>query len=144
MRTSLGYLALRNNEPAKAEQILNEVVRDDPNLRMAYPTLAMCYVQLGEKQRAEALIDEATLHASEADGEMSYRLATYFAVCGNKQLALRWLRKAIDRGNHNYPWFSTNPAWKTFHKDTDFVEILKEVHRDYIGYRRQWKQILAG
>jgi hypothetical protein len=57
------------------------------------------------------MITEETLASADADGEMAYRLATYFAPDGDATEALHWLRKAIYLGNENYPWFASNPAW---------------------------------
>jgi Tfp pilus assembly protein PilF len=74
------------------------------------PTLALCYVQAGERERAAALLKDDTLAAAEADSEMAYRLATYFAVEGDSSEALHWLRRAIYLGNENYPWFQKNPG----------------------------------
>ena len=51
-------------------------------MRLAFPTLATCYLQVGQRARAESLIEEESLAAAEADSEMAYRLATYFAVEG--------------------------------------------------------------
>ncbi|RDJ93229.1 hypothetical protein B4Q13_23295, partial [Lacticaseibacillus rhamnosus] len=45
-----------------------------------FPTLALCYVQAGQRERADSLIGEDSLSAAEADSEMAYRLATDFAV----------------------------------------------------------------
>ena len=36
----------------------------------------MCYVQVGERERAADMIEENSLAAAEADSEMAYRLAT--------------------------------------------------------------------
>ena len=95
----------------RRSRCLRECIRDENCLRLAFPTLAMCYVQAGERAQAAALIKEDTLAAAEADSEMAYRLATYFAVEGDESEALHWLRRAIYLGNENYPWFQKNPAW---------------------------------
>jgi serine/threonine-protein kinase len=55
------------------------------------------------------MITEDMLFA-DADGEMAYRVATYFALDGDATEALYRLRKAIYLGNENYPWFASNPA----------------------------------
>ena len=57
----------------------------------------------GRRARAESLIKEEILTAAEADGEMAYRLATYFALDGEATEALHWLRRAIYLGDENYP-----------------------------------------
>ena len=64
------------------------------------------------RRRPRSFILEETLSAAEADSEMAYRLATYFALEGDESEALHWLRRAIYLGNENYPWFSKNPAWR--------------------------------
>ncbi len=74
------------------------MTRDDSTLRIVFPTIAMCYVQLGDRKRAADFVLEETLAAAEADSEMAYRLATYFAVEGDASEALHWLRRAIYLG----------------------------------------------
>jgi len=81
-----------------AIEILEGVIRDDDSLRIAVPTLALCYVQAGARERAAALLKDDTLAGAEADSEMAYRLATYFAVEGDSSEALHWLRRAIYLG----------------------------------------------
>ncbi|MFP5207565.1 MAG: protein kinase domain-containing protein, partial [Acidobacteriota bacterium] len=109
--TSVGYQQMRLGNLPAAIKILEGVLRGDNSVRIAVPTLALCYLQSGNRARARGLLNEATLAAAEADSEMAYRLATYFAVEGDASEALHWLRRAIYLGNVNYPWFSRNPAW---------------------------------
>ena len=97
------------------------------------PTLALCYVQAGERARAAALLKDDTLTAAEADNEMAYRLATYFAVDGDSSEALHWLRRAIYLGNENYPWFQKNPAWNNLRTNADFERILEDLKK---GFRK--------
>src|SRR5580698_8248446 len=113
LRTSSGYQQMRLENLDKAIVILEGVIADDPSLRIAVPTLAICYVQANARERGAALLKDDTLAAAEADSEMAYRLATYFAVDGDSSEALHWLRRAIYLGNENYPWFQKNQkTWK--------------------------------
>ena len=111
-------------------------------MRIAYPTLAMCYVQVGERNRGASLITEDSLSAAEADSEMAYRLATYFAVEGDESEALHWLRRAIYLGNENYPWFAKNPAWNRMHGHTDFERILEDLKKSFRRNQKTWKRLL--
>jgi serine/threonine-protein kinase len=111
LRTSAGYQQMRVGNLAKAIEILESVIRDDASMRIAVPTLALCYVQAGKRQQAADLLNDSILAGAEADGEMAYRLATYFAVEGDSSEALHWMRRAIYLGNENYPWFQKNPSW---------------------------------
>ncbi|MBW4026021.1 serine/threonine-protein kinase [Acidipila rosea] len=142
LRTSLAYQHMRQGELRQAIGMLENVIRDDDSMRIAYPTLAMCYVQVGERARGAALIEEDSLAAAEADSEMAYRLATYFAVEGDESEALHWLRRAIYLGNENYPWFAKNPAWNRLHEHADFDRILEDLKKSYRRNQKNWKRLL--
>jgi serine/threonine-protein kinase len=143
LRTSYGYQQMRLGNLRKAIEILEAVLRDDVTVRIAVPTLALCYVQIGERSRAATLLQEGALAAAEADSEMAYRLATYFAVEGDSSEALHWLRRAIYLGNENYPWFSQNPAWDALRTNADFGRILDDLKRAFRKNQRTWKRLLA-
>jgi serine/threonine-protein kinase len=142
LRTSLAYERMRQGDLHEAIRILEHVIEDDNSMRLAFPTLAMCYVQVGERERAAALIEENSISAAEADSEMAYRLATYFAVEGDESEALHWLRRAIYLGNENYPWFSKNPAWNRLRGHTDFERILEDLKKSFRRNEKNWKRLL--
>jgi len=142
LRTSMAYQRMRQGEMLQAIEILEGVIADDDSMRLAFPTLAMCYVQVGERERAASLIEEGSLAAAEADSEMAYRLATYFAVEGDESEALHWLRRAIYLGNENYPWFAKNPAWNRLREHGDFERILEDLKKTFRRNQRNWKRLL--
>jgi serine/threonine-protein kinase len=142
LRTSSGYQQMRLGNLGAAIDILEGVIRDDQFLRIAVPTLAICYVLAGERTQAAALLKDETLGAAEADSEMAYRLATYFAVEGDATEALHWLRRAIYLGNENYPWFQKNPAWNNFRTNADFERILEDLKKSFRRNQKTWKRLL--
>jgi serine/threonine protein kinase/tetratricopeptide (TPR) repeat protein len=142
LRTSVAYQRMRQGDMQQAIGILEKVIHDDESMRIAFPTLALCYVQVGERERATALIEEDSLSAAEADSEMAYRLATYFAVEGDESEALHWLRRAIYLGNENYPWFSKNPTWNRLHGHADFERILEDLKKSHRANQKTWKRLL--
>jgi serine/threonine-protein kinase len=142
LRTSQGYQQMRMGNLHSAIEILEEVIQDDDSMRIAVPTLALCYVQVGDRSRAEALLKDDTLAAAEADSEMAYRLASYFAVEGDATEALHWLRRAIYLGNENYPWFSKNPAWNNLKTNSDFERILDDLKKAWRKNQKMWQRLL--
>src|SRR5271166_959496 len=142
LRTSAGYQQMRMGNLHSAIAILEDVIRDDDSMRIAVPTLALCYVQVGERDLAAALLKDDTLAAAEADSEMAYRLATYFAVEGDSSEALHWLRRAIYLGNENYPWFQKNPAWNKLRTNVDFQRILEDLKKGFRRNQKTWKRLL--
>jgi len=143
LRISLGYQQMRTGDLPKAIETLEGVIRDEKSIRIVFPTIALCYVQLGEREKAATFIIDETLAAAEADSEMAYRLATYFALEGDESEALHWLRRAIYLGNENYPWFSKNPAWRKLQGHTDFERILEDLKKSYRRNQKNWKRLLA-
>src|SRR5271156_1606670 len=143
LRISLGYQQMRTGDLPKAIETLENVIRDEKSLRIVFPTIALCYVQLGEREKAASFIVDETLSAAEADSEMAYRLATYFALEGDESEALHWLRRAIYLGNENYPWFSKNPAWRKLNGHADFERILEDLKKSYRRNQKNWKRLLS-
>ncbi len=142
LRTSSGYQQMRLGNLDAAIGILEGVIADDPSMRIAVPTLAICYVQTGARDRGAALLKDDTLAAAEADSEMAYRLATYFAVDGDASEALHWLRRAIYLGNENYPWFQKNPMWSNLRTNADFDRILEDLKKGFRKNQKTWKRLL--
>ncbi len=143
LRISLGYQQMRQGDLAKAIETLETVTREATSLRIVYPTIALCYVQLGDREKAASFIVDETLSAAEADSEMAYRLATYFALEGDESEALHWLRRAIYLGNENYPWFSINPAWRKLGGHGDFERILEDLKKSWRRNQKNWRRLLA-
>ncbi len=142
LRTSYAYQRMRLGDLRQAIEILESVIRDDDSMRIAYPTLAMCYAMAGDRDRAASFIEEGSMAAAEADSEMAYRLATYFAVDGDESEALHWLRRAIYLGNENYPWFAKNPTWNRLRGHGDFQRILEDLKKTYRRNQKNWKRLL--
>jgi serine/threonine protein kinase/tetratricopeptide (TPR) repeat protein len=143
LRISKGYQQMRLGQLSQAIETLEQVTRDDSTMRIVFPTIAMCYVQLGDRNRAAEFVSEETLAAAEADSEMAYRLATYFAVEGDASESLHWLRRAIYLGNENYPWFSKNPAWRGMADNADFQRILEDLKKSFKRNQKNWKRLLS-
>ncbi len=143
LRVSLGYQQMRTGNLAQAIDTLEAVTREETSLRIVYPTIALCYVQQGDREKAATFIVDETLSAAEADSEMAYRLATYFALEGDESEALHWLRRAIYLGNENYPWFSINPAWRKLGGHSDFERILEDLKKSYRRNQKNWRRLLA-
>lgn len=142
LRISRGYQFMRTGELERAIDTLETITREDNSLRIVFPTIAMCYAQLGQREKAASFIVDETLAAAEADSEMAYRLATYFAVEGDESEALHWLRRAIYLGNENYPWFSRNSLWNKLKSHGDFNRILEDLKKSWRRNTKTWTRLL--
>ena len=144
LRTTDAVWHLRHGDRRWAVGRLEDVVADDPDLRLAHPTLAIAYHQAGEAARAEALMTDELLALAAADCEMAYRVATAFAVAGDDGSALHWLRKAVHLGNHNAPWLVANPFWADLMaRDRDVRAVLRDVGASQAALHDRWRRALA-
>ncbi|MDZ7682041.1 MAG: tetratricopeptide repeat protein [Fodinibius sp.] len=143
LRTTKGYLFFREGGYEKAIPILESVIEEDPNRRVTYPTLAMCYIKNNQPEKAHNLITDELLSIAATDCEMAHRLATYFVVEENFSEAIHWLQKAIYLGYENYPWIAQNPIWKPMHDNPDFEDILSDLKRVHAKNKSRWDKFLA-
>lgn len=143
LRTTDAVWHLRHGDPHWGLGRLEEVVADDPDLRLAHPTLAIARHKVGEPTRAADLMTDELLAFSAADCEMAYRVATYFAVVGDAPAALHWLRKAVYLGNHNAPWLTANPDWAALREaDPDVRGVLRDLAAFQPALHARWRRFL--
>ena len=82
--TSAGYQQMRLGNLDKAIEILESVSHDDPLSRIAVPTLALCYVQKGEREQGAALLEGR--HAGRGRGRQRDGLQAGYVLCRRGRL----------------------------------------------------------
>jgi len=106
--------------------------RDEP----AVPLLAAyLYASRGERSRIDSDM-LAERPEDVLDGDRAYWMGGVFALLGEKQASLAWLRRAVELGNHNYPWFARDKNYDRLRGDADYERILTQVHGEWDRYRR--------
>ena len=88
------------------------------------PYLSMCLSALGERDAALNELTPETERVAEADPDVSYWLASAYLMMEKKDLALKWLERSIAVGNHNRPWFESDPVWRPMSDDPRFKELM--------------------
>ena len=73
-----------------------------------------------------------------ADGDRAYWIGSVYALLGEKPQALAWLRRAIDLGDHNYPWFVQDKNWDKLRGDRDYERMLAETRNYADKYRQEF------
>jgi hypothetical protein len=59
------------------------------------------------------------------DSEPKYHVASRIAYCGERDLALELLRRAVEGNYCSYPAFDNDPLFDSIRKTPDFAEIRK-------------------
>ena len=69
------------------------------------------------------------------DGDLAYWAGGMYALLGEKAPALVWLRRAVELGNHNYPWFQRDKNYDKLRADPEYQRIMADVRRRWEHYR---------
>ena len=73
-----------------------------------------------------------------ADGDRAYWIGSVYALLGDKAHALAWLRRAIDLGNHNYPWFVRDKNWNKLDGDREYEGMIAKLRNYADQYREKF------
>ena len=114
--------------PAEAEQILREVLQANPNLHGVRPTLAMCLSRQGKHEAALAELTDSVIRNASVDPDIAYAVGSVYALEGDTDQALGWLRRSISLGNGNKPCFEGDPNLKSLRGDPRFGELMKKIN----------------
>jgi eukaryotic-like serine/threonine-protein kinase len=71
-----------------------------------------------------------------SDGDRAYWIGSIYALLGENERALAWLRRAIDLGNHNYQWFVRDKNWNKLRGNREYQRMLAEI-RSHADKNRQ-------
>jgi DNA-binding winged-HTH domains len=58
------------------------------------------------------------------DGELSYKLAEFYSVLGDKASSLRLLKKSIDQGFFCYPYFISDPLLNNVRSEAQYAGLI--------------------
>jgi hypothetical protein len=99
---------------------------------------AMLHAARGERDKIDPRIfrykpDEVL------DGDLAEWIGSIYALLGEKEPALAWLKRAVQVGDHNFPWFQRNKNWDKLRGDPDFQHLMSEVE----GYWKHYVELFG-
>jgi TolB-like protein/Flp pilus assembly protein TadD/predicted Ser/Thr protein kinase len=97
---------------------------------------AIVHASRGERDRIDPRIFR-NKPEEVVDGDLAEWIGAVYALLGEKQPALAWLRRAVQLGNHNYPWFQRDKNWDKLRGDAEFQRIMSEVE----GYWKHYNEL---
>ena len=72
------------------------------------------------------------------DGDGAYWLGGIYALLGDRQRALDWLRRTVALGDVNYPWFERDKNYDSLRGDPDYQTIMAGVRQRWEAYRKEF------
>jgi eukaryotic-like serine/threonine-protein kinase len=127
IRTFRARTLYYRGEPTKAAEILEQVLEQHPQLDGIRPIYATFLSSLGFSDEARAQLTEEVRQTADTDHDVAYWLASAYAMEGERDEALRWLRRAIELGNENRPWFERDKNWDTLRNDPEYQQIIGSI-----------------
>ncbi|MGH9511225.1 MAG: protein kinase domain-containing protein [Terriglobales bacterium] len=67
------------------------------------------------------------------DGDGAYYEAGIYALLGDKQHSLEWLKRTVELGDVNYPWFERDKNFNSLRNEPEYQAIMAEV-------RQRWEE----
>jgi len=113
-----------HGEPVKAAEILEQVLEQHPQLDGIRPIYATFLSALGWHDEARAQLTDEVRATANTDHDVAYWLASAYALEGERAESLQWLRRAIELGNENKPWFQRDKNWDSLRDDPEFQKIV--------------------
>ncbi len=117
-----------HGEPVKAAEILEQVLEQQPQLDGIRPIYATFLSALGFSDEARAQLTDEVKKTADTDHDVAYWLASAYAMEGERDEALKWLRRAIALGNENKQWFEQDKNWDSLRDDPEYQRIIGSIN----------------
>ncbi|HJP94815.1 MAG TPA: protein kinase [Pyrinomonadaceae bacterium] len=110
-----------------AAELMKDVVEKHPNMHGIRPFMAMFLSAQGKHDEALAQLTPDVKRNGEVDADISYSIASVYALEGLQGDAFEWLERSISLGNANKPCFENDPNWASLRGDPRFLELMERV-----------------
>lgn len=111
----------------EALEMIAGVLKEHPRMDGIRPLYAEFLAGAGKKEEALAQLTPDALAIARADHDMAYWVGSAYALTGDKDLAFKWLNKAIRLGNQNKPYFENDTNLDSLRDDPRWQELMEKM-----------------
>jgi len=136
----LGDFLYNQGKTEEAERVLDRAVQISGSRGEDDPMIFSAFVHASRGERDK--IDPRVLRYKPeevVDGDTAEWVGGIYALLGDKQTALTWLRRAVQLGDHDYPWYQRDKNWDKLRGDPEFQRIMREVE----GYWKHYTELFG-
>jgi len=127
IRTFRARALYYHGEAVQAAEIVEQVLEQHPQLDGIRPIYATFLSTLGFNDEARAQLTDEVRETANTDHDVAYWLASAYALEGERDEALKWLRRAVELGNENKPWFLRDKNWESLRNDPGYQTIVNSL-----------------
>ena len=113
--------------------LLGRDSKDDSALLLA----AFLYASRGQREKVDPRLFQYRPELI-IDGDGAYWLGGIYALLGDRQHALDWLKRTVALGDVNYPWFERDKNYDALHADPEYQTIMAEVRERWSAYKKEF------
>jgi len=110
-----------------AVSLIEEVLEQNPQMDGIRSLYAMFLAGDNKAEEARTQISDEALNLCRSDHDMAYWVASTYALLGDKDLAFKWMNRAVKLGNENKPWFETDVNLDSLRDDPRFAELMSKI-----------------
>ena len=110
-----------------AIDLMSKVLEEHPNMDGIRPLFAIYLAGSGRAEEGRAELTEDALALSRSDHDMAYWVGSTYAILGDKDLAFKWLNRAVRLGNQNKPHFEHDKSLDPLRDDPRFDELMAKM-----------------
>ena len=122
-----------------AELLVDQTFQKEPGSTWALAQRALLLALHGKQQDAEAAIP-LILKARKNRGyhHVTYNIARIYALAGNGEAAVKWLRATVKEGFPCYPLFARDSFLDRIRSDAAFQQFMTEMKTRWENYRKEF------
>lgn len=110
-----------------AIKLMSKVLEEHPEMDGIRPLYAIYLAGAGRREDALAQLTDDALSLSRSDHDMAYWVGSTYSILGERDLAFKWLNRAVKLGNQNWPHFEKDKSLNPLREDPRFAELMQKV-----------------
>ena len=111
----------------EAISMMGKVLEENPGMHGIRPLFAVYLAGSGHPEEAKAQLTEEAISVARSDHDMAYWVGSTYALLGDKDLAFKWLNRAVKLGNENKPHFTNDRNLASLRDDPRFGELIDKM-----------------
>ncbi len=122
--TRLGMAAEAREANLKGIEVAEKHLLSNPNDARAYNLLGNWYARVGEFDRAVDTEMKA-IELSPGDAIVMYNVACLYGVQKKADLAVQWLKRAVEAGYRNYDWIKSDSDLDSVREHAGYLDLMQ-------------------
>jgi serine/threonine protein kinase/Tfp pilus assembly protein PilF len=135
----LGMILYYQGKPEEAQVNLDHSLALSANSGDDVPRVVAAFLYASRHQRDK--IDSRLFQyrpEQVIDGDEAYWLGGIYALLGDRQHALDWLKRTVELGDVNYPWFEREKNYDSLRSDPEYQSIMAGVRQRWAAYKAEF------